>query len=88
MTGDKKVPEGAPAGVSDSTQLLDSPRTMKEMCEVIVTADILRKKDGTAPTAMEIFESSPTGELYQVFMWYEMAKSVLESNGPLNRRAD
>jgi len=51
--------------------------TMKEMCETIVAADILRYPDGSSPTARQIYESSPSGELFQVFFWYNAAKSVL-----------
>jgi len=51
--------------------------TGKEVCELIVKADFLRKPDGTAPTADEIWESSPTGELYQVFQWFEQAKLII-----------
>jgi hypothetical protein len=52
---------------------------MQEMCETIVKADFLRRKDGTAPTAREIFDYSPTGELFMVFEWYQTAKLILES---------
>ena len=45
--------------------------TIKEMCEAIERADFLRKPDGTAPTAREIFEYSPTGELLMIYVWYE-----------------
>lgn len=51
--------------------------TMKEMCELIARADFLRKDDGTAPTAEEIFNYSPSGELFMVFAWYEKAKCIL-----------
>jgi hypothetical protein len=50
--------------------------TFKAMCEEIVAADFLRKKDGTAPTAEEIWRYSPTGELYMIFEWYETALVV------------
>ena len=51
--------------------------TMKQMCETIVRAGILKKEDGSAPTPLEIFNYSPTGELSQVFLWYNQAKAVL-----------
>ncbi len=51
--------------------------TGKEMCERIVEAGILRKPDGTAPTAEEVWNSSPSGELAQVAAWYEEAVAVL-----------
>jgi hypothetical protein len=43
------------------------------MCHTIVEADFLREKDGTAPTAKEIFHYSPRGELAMIFEWYEVA---------------
>ena len=51
--------------------------TMKDMCELIVKSKILNDDDGSGPTAREIYKSSPTGELSQVFIWYEMAKHKL-----------
>jgi hypothetical protein len=51
--------------------------TMREMCETIVQSGILKKTDGTAPTAEEIFNYSPTGELFMIFEWYEVAKEKL-----------
>lgn len=51
--------------------------SIKEMCETIAKADILKKKDGTKPTPHEIFEYSPTGELFWIFVWYTQAKAVL-----------
>lgn len=47
--------------------------TMKAMCEHIVKADFIENKDDTKPTAEELFNYSPTGELYMVFEWYKMA---------------
>lgn len=51
--------------------------TMRDLCEHIVKADILQFNDGTSPTAEEIFNYSPSGELSQVFVWYEIACEVL-----------
>ena len=51
--------------------------TGKDMCEWIVKSGILRRPDGTAPTAEEIWNYSPTGELSAVFEWYDMAVIVL-----------
>ncbi len=51
--------------------------TMKDMCETIVEADFLRSPDGTPPTAEQIFNYSPTGELFDVFFWYETARTIL-----------
>jgi hypothetical protein len=53
------------------------------MCETIVKADFLRNKDGSAPTAHEIFEYSPTGELSRVFEWYQIAQAILEEKAKL-----
>jgi hypothetical protein len=53
-------------------------KTMKEMCDVIVEADFLRKEDGTKPTAEEIFNYSPSGELSQVFFLYYEALAILK----------
>ena len=64
--------------------------TIKEMCETIVKADFLRNQDGSSPTAEQIFNSSPSGELFQVFEWYEDAKQILESkdmSGPARAEA-
>jgi len=47
--------------------------TIGQMCEHIVKADILKKKDGSSPTATDIWLSSPSGELWQVLEWYRMA---------------
>lgn len=56
--------------------------TYKEMCETIEKADILRKKDGTKPTAQEIWNYSPTGELFMIHEWYEEAQAVLAEKRP------
>jgi hypothetical protein len=64
------------------------PKTYREMCEAIVEAGILRKRDGSAPTWLEVFEYSPTGELFMVFGWYEMAKSLLEARAVVARMRD
>ena len=51
----------------------------QEMCETIVRAKMLKKPDGTHPTADEIWNYSPTGELAMVYLWYEDAKMILAS---------
>ena len=51
--------------------------SMKEMIDEIIKADFLIKKDGTKPTAEEIFNYSSTGELYMVFAWYYEAVKIL-----------
>ncbi len=57
--------------------------TLKDMCEHIVKADILRGPGGAGvpPTAEQIFNYSPSGELSAVFDWYEMACCKLGENG-------
>ena len=56
--------------------------SMKEMCEAVAESQTLSKKDGTSPTADEIFNYSSTGELYMIFVWYdaimEIAKRIRE----------
>lgn len=47
--------------------------TMKQACEHIVKAEILICKDGGTPTAEQIFNYSPSGELFMVFEWYKSA---------------
>ena len=59
-------------------QRMGGEMTMKEMCEKIVESDILRKPNGEAPTAREIFEYSPSGELFMVFEWYDKAVEVIK----------
>ncbi len=48
--------------------------------EIIVKADILRKVDGSAPTAGEIFNYSSSGELSELFTWYPIALCSLYVN--------
>lgn len=52
--------------------------TGRQMCEAIYAAGIIRKggPDGPLATPNEIWNSSPTGELYQVFEWFEAAKLI------------
>jgi len=47
--------------------------TCKEVCKVIEESEVLVDKDGNHPTAKEIWNYSPTGELYMLTVWYEMA---------------
>ena len=53
--------------------------TMKQMCETIVSADFLRYQNGDSPTAEQIYNYSPTGELYMVFTWYEQAQIIIQN---------
>jgi len=57
-------------------EAVEEPKSFKEMCDVIVTADFLRKKDGRALTSEEIFNYSSTGELFMIFEWYEIAFKI------------
>ena len=59
--------------------LLDKLRG-KTVGETIVEADILRKKDGSAPTADEIFNYSKNGEVSMLFQWYPIAVYKLYVN--------
>ena len=52
--------------------------SMKQMCDTIVAADITPlHMDGTALHAREIYEMSPTGELWHVFEMYDEAIIIL-----------
>jgi len=51
------------------------PSTFREMCGNAV-ARFLIKSDGTHANAEEIFNHSPTGELYMIFYWYEVAALI------------
>ncbi len=51
--------------------------TMEQMCETIVRADFLRTDDGRKLTAREIYDASPTGELWHVFALYDYAQKIL-----------
>ena len=59
------------------------PATFKEMCEYIAAAQFLRK-DEHYLTSEEIFNYSPTGELYMLFEWYCIAVKVNEARAKLN----
>lgn len=58
--------------------------TMKEMCELIVKADIIRKKDGNKFKPEEVYEYSPTGELSMIFDWYNIAKIKMKAEKTLS----
>jgi hypothetical protein len=53
--------------------------TIGEMCEVIADSEIITKPDGTHPTAKQVFNYSPTGELFMIWDWYEQAKCVVNA---------
>lgn len=56
----------------------DERVTMKQMCEHIVKAEMLYKRSSDdLLTAEEIYNYSPTGELFMVFQWYRMACNIL-----------
>lgn len=47
------------------------------MCEKIIEADFLVMSDGSKPTVEQVFNSSPNGELCQVYFWYLDAVAIL-----------
>jgi len=51
--------------------------TGKQMCEAIVEAGFLNHLDGRKLTGEEVWNSSPSGELFQVFEWYLFARDIL-----------
>jgi hypothetical protein len=60
---------------------------MKEICEIIVKANkktnFLRNKktkEPWYPTAKEVFEMNPRGELSSVFDWYNIALTILDED--------
>ena len=53
--------------------------SMKTMCEKIVESNLLQKKDGSSPTAEEIFNYSLAGELFMIFEWYKLALLILKT---------
>ncbi|WP_146153576.1 hypothetical protein [Adhaeribacter arboris] len=57
-------------------RFLTAPGTFKDMCALIEEAQIL-EVDGKFATAQQIFNYSPTGELYRIQEWYLMALTVL-----------
>jgi hypothetical protein len=64
-----------------STEIDLSPKglTMKDMCEHIVKANFLfHKGTDNLFSAEEIFNYSPTGELFMVFEWYRYACILLQ----------
>ncbi len=62
--------------------------TGKEMCEVIVKSELLKKQDGLPPSPEEIWNYSTIGELYKVFEWYEQAKNILKSKSLKDKGRD
>jgi len=53
-------------------------KTFKEVCEVIAESNILSNKEGINPTPEQVFDYSPTGELFMLWEWYEIAVQVIE----------
>jgi len=51
---------------------LKSPKeiSFKDKCEIIEKSKLLQNKDGTYPTAEEVFNYSPTGALYEIEDWF------------------
>ena len=52
--------------------------TFKEMCELI--AKWFKETRGIEVTGKQVFNSSPSGELWHIFAWYAEAKSILTGN--------
>jgi hypothetical protein len=44
-----------------------------QMCRHIAKAELILKPDGRYPTAEEIWNNTPTSELYKMNSWYEEA---------------
>lgn len=61
-----------------STKTGGNRMTCKEICEIIEEAKILFHPDNTPLTAEEIFNYSPTGELYMLQYWYVIATEKLK----------
>ncbi len=59
--------------------------TLGDMCKEIADSEMLTKKDGTHPTAEEIFNYSPTGELFMVFQWYQELQLIKDGVNKLAR---
>lgn len=57
---------------------LSQPISYEHCCKTIVEADFLVKKDGSKPTWEEIFNSSPSGELFHVHTWYWQALCLIQ----------
>lgn len=58
-------------------EIVTETLTGRQMCETIAKSGLLKKPDGTQPTAWEIWTHSSTGELYEIPTWYVMALRVL-----------
>ena len=68
----------------ESTRLKEEPVTGQQMCEAIVEAGLMLKADGTPRTPKEVWEYSPTGELYMVYAMYDVAKRILRNRKAQN----
>lgn len=75
--------EAAAEAFADYLRRLDEPKTFHEMAEAVEKVGQMQKRDGTKPTAAEIFNSSPTGELFQVAEWYRSAVRIQVTVGKL-----
>lgn len=53
--------------------------TYMEMCKTIEKAAILTRRDGSKPTANEIWNYSPSGEIYMLHVWYGIAVAALST---------
>lgn len=63
--------------------------TFEKVCIILEKAKTLTKPDSTHPTADEIFNYSPTGELFMIWEWWFqtrvglLLKAIVESDGLL-----
>lgn len=63
--------------------------TFEKVCTILEKSKTLTKSDGTHPTAKEIWNYSPTGELFMIWEWWFrlrlelLLKAITESDGLL-----
>jgi hypothetical protein len=62
--------------------------TWRDACRYISDSKCLKKSDDTHPTADEIWNYSPTGELGSIFDWLALAVIVNKQNGTYDGRWD
>lgn len=58
--------------------------SIEDMCLEIEKGKFLKDKEGKNPTATEIYNYSPTGELFMIFTWYGMAIEVKKMKSKLD----
>ena len=52
--------------------------SMREICEYLAKKEAFLRDDGTPMTAIEIWNSSPTGELWHILSAYRIFKTADE----------